>query len=262
VNTTLKISIVTPSFNQGNFIEETIKSVYNQGYPLFEHIVIDGESTDITVDVLRRYPHLKWVSEKDRGQSHATNKGLKIAQGDIIGWLNSDDLYYSGVFHKVNDIFVANPAIYMIYGAAVVIDENGKILFKRYPSEVTFRKMINKGYSMLIQPSVFFRRDIIEHIGYMDESISLGMDYDFWLRIMKKYECLKVDELFSYYRINSKGGTIINRKKDIISGLKICRKNIERVPLITYLNIFSKYIYYIIPGVSQRLNRLNYNFKK
>ena len=258
----LMISVVTPSFNQGMYIEETIRSVRDQDYPSFEHIVMDGNSTDGTVDILRRYPHLKWTSEKDRGQSHATNKALKIAQGDIIGWLNSDDLYFPGVFRRVNEIFRENPGVSMIYGGAVVIDENGTTLFERYPPQVSFRKMVNRGHSLLIQPSVFFRRTIVEQLGYMDESISLGMDYDYWLRILKRFRCLKVDELFSYYRINAKGGTIANRKKDIISGFRICKKNVGRVPLVTYLNIGSKYVYYLVPGISHRLNRLKYAFKK
>src|SRR5438309_1875932 len=99
------ISILTPSFNQGKYVEQTIVSVLEQNYPRFEHIVIDGGSTDNTVSILKRYPHLKWVSERDRGQGDALNKGLRIASGDLVGWVNSDDFYAQGVFQRVSKLF-------------------------------------------------------------------------------------------------------------------------------------------------------------
>lgn len=261
MNNNYKISIVTPSFNQGNYIEACIKSVYEQNYTLYEHIIIDGKSSDQTVDILKRYPHLIWESEQDRGQSHATNKGLMMATGEIIGWLNSDDFYYPNIFTNINKIFVENKEVDLVYGGATTINENGQYLIDKFPQDVTFDKMIKRGSSLLIQPSVFFRRKLLEEVGYMDEGIKLGMDYDYFLRVLKNHKVYNTNDLLSYYRINSKGGTIANRKKDIISGLIICKKNTKIIPVITYLNIFLKYVYYMMPFISEKINMIYYSYK-
>src|SRR5580658_3296860 len=131
---TPKLSIVTPSFNQAQFIEATLRSVKSQHYPALEHIVVDGASTDSTVEILKRFAampgweHLRWISEEDRGQSDAINKGFRMATGDIIGWLNSDDRYRPGCFRAVVEAFKANPDIDILYGDYTWIDETGRIL--------------------------------------------------------------------------------------------------------------------------------------
>ena len=133
----MKISIITPSFNQGNFIARTIESViiqYSTEYEV-EHLIFDGASGDQTVEILKSYgDKIKWVSEKDRGQTHAVNKGLMSCQGEIIGWLNSDDVYYPGAVASVVDFFKANPDIDVVYGLADHIDLDDRA-FEEYPTE-------------------------------------------------------------------------------------------------------------------------------
>ena len=127
-----KISVVTPSFNQGRFIEDCIKSVLDQNYPNFEHIIVDNCSTDGTLEVLKKYPHLKWIFETDKGQSDAINKGFRRSTGDIVAWLNSDDFYCENVFWKIVEIFLKNPQVFWIYGNSYFVDEKGKkITYKR-----------------------------------------------------------------------------------------------------------------------------------
>ena len=127
-----KVSIITPSYNQGQFIEETILSAKNQDYPNIEHIVIDGNSTDSTLDILHKYDNdIIWISEPDRGQSDALNKGFRIATGEIIGWLNSDDIYLPGAVKKAVDALMNNPKFDIVYGDYLIIDENSKVLLKK-----------------------------------------------------------------------------------------------------------------------------------
>ena len=181
------LSIVTPSFNQVSFIEETLHSVNSQHYPLLEHLVIDGGSTDGTVQVLERYSsqpgweHLRWISESDRGQSDAINKGFRLATGEIIGWLNSDDLYQPSSFALVTNVFEANPFVDFVYGDYLIIDQSGKTLLVKKEIDFDWDIMLC-GLNYIAQPNVFFRRRIFNELGYLDETLHYVMDYDFWLR--------------------------------------------------------------------------------
>ena len=182
------VSIVTPSYNQGVFIEDTILSVKNQDYPRVEHIVVDGGSTDKTLSILKKYEHeynLFWVSEVDNGQSDAVNKGFEKASGEIIGWVNSDDLYFDRqVFEDIVRLFEKWGEVDVIYGDLAVIDENN--LFKRVRHTIPWfsydRLLV---HDFINQPSTFFRRKIIDNYK-LDEDIDLPMDYDFWIKIAKE----------------------------------------------------------------------------
>jgi len=182
-----KISIVTPSFNQAQFIEETLRSVSTQQYPVLEHIVIDGGSTDGTVQILKRYcstpgwEHLRWISEPDHGQSDALNKGFRMATGDIIGWLNSDDLYEADSFEKVAKSFEQNPLVDFIYGDYLIIDETGKTLISKKEIDFDWEIMLC-GLNYIAQPNVFFRSGVFKELGYLNDSLHYVMDYEFWLR--------------------------------------------------------------------------------
>jgi len=176
-------TIITPSFNQGQYIERTIKSVLSQGIPELEYLIFDGGSKDETVSVLKSFGNsISWVSEKDFGQADAVNKGLKIARGEIIGWLNSDDIYYPNVLSTVIDIF-KNKEIDVIYGMADHIDENENIIEPYYTQHWDYE--ILKNVCFICQPAVFFRRSIIEKYGMLNDKLRYCMDYEYWLRIGK-----------------------------------------------------------------------------
>jgi len=185
------ISIVTPSFNQANYIEETLRSVSSQKCPVLEHLVIDGASTDGTVDILKRYSalpewkYLRWISETDRGQSDAINKGFRMARGDIVGWLNSDDLYVPDCFSIVSQIFAQNEDVDLVYGDYLIIDKTGRTLILK--KEIAFDwDIMLCGMNYIAQPNVFFRRRVFEAIGYLNNSLHYLMDYEFWLRAASK----------------------------------------------------------------------------
>jgi len=177
----MKITVVTPSFNQGQFIERTIQSVLTQSISSLEYYVEDGASTDNTVNILKKYSdQLFCSSEKDTGQANAINKGFKKATGDIIGWLNSDDLYYPNTLSTVISFFEKYNEIDFLYGQANHIDSDDKVINQYRTEPWDLKRLTQRCY--LSQPAVFFRRRVFDKIGYLDESLRYCMDYEYWLR--------------------------------------------------------------------------------
>jgi glycosyltransferase involved in cell wall biosynthesis len=178
------VSIVTPSFNQGAFIAETVESVLSQDYSAVEYLVMDGGSTDGTLDVLRRFgDRVKWVSEPDRGQTDAINKGWRQATGDIIAWLNADDLYLPGALAQVAGFFQAHAGIDAVYGDCDYVDAGGRTL-EPYPTRpYDYVTLVRAARNFIPQPATFLRRRVLDSVGYPDESLHYVMDFDYWLRV-------------------------------------------------------------------------------
>jgi glycosyltransferase involved in cell wall biosynthesis len=181
-----RITIITPSFNQGEFIEETILSVLNQNYPNLEYVIVDGGSTDNTLDIIKKYDNRIdwWVSESDRGQSHAINKGLARATGDIINWINSDDLIFPGALYRVADCFQRHRGeVHLMVGEHARISANGRILKISSPPSLGAMSLRN----LIIpigQQSSFFTRKALELVGSLNENLHAIMDMDFYYRIL------------------------------------------------------------------------------
>jgi len=181
-----RISIVTPSYNQGRFIEETIRSVLLQGYPDLEYIIIDGGSTDASAEIIRKYqPWLTyWVSEPDRGQSHAINRGFRRSTGEIIAWLNSDDTYCPSALASVAERYSKYSGYSFIYGALRIVDPYGRAL-KILAPEVTLPSLILR--NDIPQPATFMQRSVLDSVGYLNESLHFAMDRDYWCRAVLQH---------------------------------------------------------------------------
>ena len=194
--------MVTPSFNHGRFIRETIESVLIQRYPRIEYLVVDGGSTDETIGILESYGHrLSWVSEPDGGQTHAINKGWRRARGAIIAYLNSDDTYLPGAVETAVAALHAHPDAGAVYGEGYHVDEAGRVI-ARYPTEPF--DMIRLAQTCFIcQPTVFLRRDVVERLGFLDESRRYCMDYDLWIRLAHASRFAYVPEYLANTRMHS-----------------------------------------------------------
>jgi glycosyltransferase involved in cell wall biosynthesis len=180
------VSIITPSYQQASFIRETIESVLAQDCPGLEYIVFDGGSTDGTIGILKEYSgRITWMSETDRGQADAVNKGFMIAAGEILGWLNSDDVYTHNALPRVLDVFAEHPEIVMIYGNAFYTDCAGKPTRPYLVEKFDLSRLAETCF--ICQPAVFFRREVFDTIGPLDINLQTVMDYDYWIRIGKQY---------------------------------------------------------------------------
>ena len=226
-----KISIITPSYNQGHFIEKTILSVINQEYPDFEYIIIDGNSTDETINIIKKYENNidYWISEADTGQTHAINKGLKKANGDIITYINSDDVYVKGAFHKVVKFFDENPGVGIVYGDVQIIDQHSRVLRNR--KEIAFDLLMAKliGFGILIpQPATFWRKEVTEKIGLFDETNNFTMDQDYWYRASKYFKIKHIPEILAQFRIHEQSKTNINLSQKNTAYYKHHLKDLER----------------------------------
>lgn len=215
----MKVSIVTPSYNQGQFIERTLQSVVSQAAPglEIEHVVFDGASTDNTVEVLKCFsPLVRWVSKKDKGQTDAVNQGIRATDGGIIGWLNSDDIYYPGAIVRVVNYFAAHPEIDVVYGMADHIDLEDHA-FEPYPTEPwDFERL--KETCFICQPALFFRRRVVEQHGLLDESLNYCMDYEYWLRLGK------AGVRFAYLEEKLAGSRLYAENKTLGARVKVHRE--------------------------------------
>jgi glycosyltransferase involved in cell wall biosynthesis len=210
----MRFSIVTPSYNQADFIADTIESVINQTYLDYEYIIVDGRSTDGTDKILESYSRTvsKIIIESDNGQTDAINKGFRYASGEIYAYLNSDDCYFSDTLEKVNDIFLNNPEVDVVYGDCVFTDQDGQ--FIRYFSEIWdyYPKKLLNNSNFIMQPSTFWRRSVFEKYGPFDRQLHFGFDWAFWCELAKNnckfyraHEVLSANRVYKETKTSSGG---------------------------------------------------------
>ena len=220
------VSIVTPTLNQGRFIEQTIRSIRDQAYDNFEHIVVDGGSTDETLDILRRYEGtypMRWVSEPDEGMYDAINKGMRQAKGDILAYLNSDDLYFPWTLEVVVEAFARGPGADFVFGDALGVYEQTGAQEPRFQPAVRYGSLVRGGY--LIQPAVFWRREVQQSTGDFATQFKLAGDLDWWLRAGPGRRFVRVDEMVAVERDHASAkrlaswGTLIAESKGIRGGI-------------------------------------------
>ena len=214
------VSIITPSFNQALFLEQTLRSVLDQDYPSVEYIVIDGASTDGSVDIIKRYSDRLawWVSEKDQGQGQAINKGIARAKGEILGWINSDDYYLPQAISSAVKIFEDDPDVAMAYGDMLAVDQNGAttnvLRYKQYSLEDLLC------FQIIGQPAVFFRREVYEKVGGLDTNLHFMLDHHLWIRIAQQGKILYVPQTWAAARYHPQAK---NRLKPVEFGIEAFR---------------------------------------
>ena len=242
----MQISIVMPTLNQAKFIDTSLRSIFDQKSADLEVIVIDGLSSDGTIEILKKweakYPkQFKWTSQKDSGPAEAINHGLKLAEGDIIGWLNSDDLYDKDAFKKVTDFFKKHPTKKMLYGNANHIDEKGDVI-ESYPTkkpDTPFESFLEG--SFICQPTVFFHRSLLDQVGLLDTSFKLSFDFDWWIRFFKLIpnDIGFIDDVLASSRLHDDCLTKKERRVVAFEGMKILKRYFDGAPItwaLTYID--------------------------
>lgn len=216
------ISIVTCSYQQGRYLEATMRSVLDQGYPTLDYIVIDGGSTDNSVSIIEKYASNLgyWVSEKDRGQTDALNKGFSKSTGEIQGWLCSDDILLPNALEVVGQFFKDNPNVGAVYGDSIWIDADGKPL--RAKREMGFNKFVfSHDHNYIPQPSMFWRKSLFEEVGGLDESYNLAMDNDLWARFSEKTKIAHIPQYLSCMRFYEEQKTRSMKPAGMLEDLQI-----------------------------------------
>jgi glycosyltransferase involved in cell wall biosynthesis len=236
-----RISIVTPSYNQGPYIRRTIESVLSQGYPDLEYLVVDGGSTDETLGILREYErHLSWTSEPDRGQSDALNKGFLRATGEVLAFLNSDDQYEPDALLRVGEFFASHPEAAWLTGRCRIIDDREQeirpaiTLYKNFWLRLHSYRVLQV-INYVSQPATFWRREVAEFAGPFDESLHYAMDYDFWLRAGRRHRLWFLEHYLAAFRVYpaSKSGSSADVPFEVT--LNVARRYV-RSPLVLTLH--------------------------
>jgi glycosyltransferase involved in cell wall biosynthesis len=218
-----RITVITPSYNQGEFIGQTIESVLSQRYPDLEYIVMDGGSNDETIGILERYNgELDWGSEPDRGQSHAINKGLYRMTGEVVAFLNSDDVYEPGALLRVGEYFARHPQASWLTGRCRVIDQDGREIRRAITLYKSLWLCLKSYRALLIldyvsQPATFWHRRVIERVGFFDETLNYAMDYDYSLRVGHLFRLHVLHACLAAFRLHatSKAGSSARAQMDV-----------------------------------------------
>jgi glycosyltransferase involved in cell wall biosynthesis len=223
------VTIVTPSCNQGRFIRATIESVLSQDYPHIEYIVMDGASTDDTPEIVKEYSgRLTWITEKDRGQSHAINKGFQLARGEIVSWVNSDDIILPGAVSHAVRAFESKPNLGAVYGEGYQINSKGEVKC-RFPVTEPFNlwKLVYLS-DYILQQTVYFRKSVFEEVGYLDEELHWGMDWEILMRIGKRYALEYIPEYMGCLREHDGAKTSTGGSKRFRELARIMRRHCDR----------------------------------
>jgi glycosyltransferase involved in cell wall biosynthesis len=260
-----KISVITPSFNQAHFLERTIRSVLDQGYPNLEYIIIDGGSTDGSVDIIRRYANrlAYWVSESDRGQAHAINKGLAQATGEWVGWQNSDDVYYPEAFQQLTERASVEPDAQLIIGNMNLIDKQDVLLRDIKYVKPTYAALIAEGM-VLANQATFWRHKIHTELGFLDETLDCGFDYEWFLRVLKNgREAAHVNTTWGGLRLHAetktsnRQQTFVDEFEKILKGREASRWNKKYHQMRRFLLMLKNGEFrYISRGMVNRLLRV------
>lgn len=248
------VTIITPSFNQGSFLERTMLSVLNQDWPNIEYLIVDGGSTDNSVAIIEKYKDRLawWVSEQDSGQTEAINKGVRRAHGKYVTWLGSDDVLLPGAIRTMVEALEENPSAGMVYGSVVFIDGMDRVIKANSYTDMTLDKLLYHKHSTIAQPSSLLRNETLHRAGLLDESLSYCMDYDLWIRLHKVAPSINLgDTVLSGYRLHADSKTVGSYRKMALEKIRVNRK---------YTNdIINKVIYshywYIIEGAIKALWR-------
>jgi glycosyltransferase involved in cell wall biosynthesis len=203
------VSIITPSYNQARYLEETIQSVLSQDYAPLEYIIVDGGSTDGSREIIQRFADRLawWVSEPDAGQTDAINKGFSRAQGEILAWLNSDDTYLPGAVASAVAYLQQHPEVGMVYGDANLVDEHGELIAK-FPAAQTDYRRLRRGYVHIPQQAAFFRAALWRQVGPLDPTFYFAMDYDLWVRLARLSQLHYLPQTWANFRLHGGGKSV------------------------------------------------------
>ncbi len=223
------VSIVTPTYNMGRFLEETIESVLAQDYPNVEYIVMDGGSTDDTLAILDKYrSRLRFQSERDLGTADAINKGFERSHGEVFAYLNADDTYLPGAISTVMQSMIGDPAAGVVYGNANWVDEHGGVLAP-YPTLPYDATMLHQE-CFICQPAAFIRREAFELAGRMDPRLQYAYDYELWIRVSRLYPMRRIDAVLATSRMHQDNKTVGQRKRVLQENLRVLRSHYGYVP--------------------------------
>jgi glycosyltransferase involved in cell wall biosynthesis len=260
-----KISIITPSFNQCLFLERTILSVLSQDYLNIEYIIIDGGSTDGSVDIIRRYEHklAYWVSEPDKGQVDAINKGFRFATGEWVGWQNSDDFFYPGAIRGMVDAANKYPQAELIMGDMMLVDVFGRPIRDIRYTKPTYNGLRAEGM-LIANQSAFWKRDLHNLLGLLDDSYHCSFDYEWFLRVVKNAECVHIPEIWGALRLHGETKTCTQAQRFQAENQRILigrempawRKQLYKLRRMA-LMLGTGQLGYVLRGISRRIGRHN-----
>jgi glycosyltransferase involved in cell wall biosynthesis len=217
------VSIVTPSYNTGRFIEETLRSVSEQGYPLVEHIVLDSGSTDETAEILARFPTVRLIKTSPCGLSEKLNQGFSIVRGDIVAWLCADDCYLPGAIAKAVDAFKRNPDVALVYSNQLEVDEHSVEIRRKRSKQASFQELLDE--ANYVGSMCFIRREALERVGLIDIRYHHVLDWDLWIRISRMFPILYVDDWWTSFRVHGGQLSRVHKYASWIEGRKMSREH-------------------------------------